>query len=369
MQKRRPFWAPWLVAALVATSLSACASVGTNAPRGEATAYVYPDTGWQRVQPELVGWSAAGLERLRAELATLPTTGMMAVTGGRVFFEYGDLQRISYLASVRKSLLSMLFGIYVERGLIDLDKTLAQLDIDDVQGLTPAEKQARVRDLLSARSGVYHPASNAGDDLASAPPRGSQKPGEYYLYSNWDFNALGTIFEQMTGIDIYDAFAAEIAVPIGMRDWNRAIQTKAGNLTRSRHPAYHFNLSTRDMARVGYLMLRDGNWNGKQIVPRAWVRESTRPVTRRTEMNPEPRRQGVFGYGYLWWVFDDPRLPDEYQGAFVGLGAVGQQILVMPSLDLVVVHKTAPGNGSVTHDRFLQLVRAMLEARCGRQHC
>ena len=56
----------------------------------------------------------------------------------------------------------------------------------------------RVEHLLSARSGVYHPASNGGDDLASAPPRGSQAPGAYYLYSNWDFNVAGAIFEQFS---------------------------------------------------------------------------------------------------------------------------------------------------------------------------
>ena len=361
MLRVRRFAFTLLVVALATTGLPACATVGGG--QRDVAAHVYPDTAWQRVSPETVGWSSAPLDSLRQVLATMPTTGMMAIVGGQVFFEYGDLQRISYLASVRKSILSMLYGIYVERGKVDLDKTLAELGIDDIQGLTAAEEQARVRDLLAARSGVYHPASNAGDDLASAPPRESQKPGTYYLYSNWDFNALGTIFEQMTGVDIYDAFGAEIALPTGMQDWNRALQQKSGNLTVSRHPAYHFNLSTRDMARIGYLMLREGNWRGRQIVPREWVRESTRAFTRRTEMNPERHRSGAFGYGYLWWVFDDPRLSRDYAGAYAGLGAVGQQILVMPKLDLVIVHKTAPGNGSVSHARFLELTAAILATR------
>ena len=350
---------PLLIAVVLASCASAPAQYDTRAA-------VYPDTAWQQIdRPETVGWSSARLEQLRAKLATLPTTGMMAIVGGRVLFEYGDVEKISYLASVRKSLLSMLIGIYQERGKIDLNKTLAELGIDDVQGLTPDEKQATVRDLLTARSGVYHPASNAGDDLASAPPRGSQKPGTYYLYSNWDFNALGTAFERMTGVNIYDAFEQDIARPIGMQDWDRSIHRKSGNLTRSQHPAYHFNLSTRDMARVGYLMLREGNWKDKQVVPRAWVQESTRAFTPRLQMNPDRHRQGVFGYGYLWWVFDNPTLTSEYEGAYVGLGAVGQQILVMPRLDLVVVHKTDPaGRRSVSHGQFLELVTLLLQARC-----
>jgi CubicO group peptidase (beta-lactamase class C family) len=115
--------------------------------------------------------------------------------------------------------------------------------------LSPQEKQATVRHLLMARSGIYHPASNSGDDLASAPPRGSQAPGSYYLYSNWDFNALGTVFEQETGRNIYDALESDLARPIGMQDWRRELQVRSGDTTRSVHRAYHMILSTRDMAR------------------------------------------------------------------------------------------------------------------------
>ncbi len=150
-----------------------------------------------------------------------------------------------------------------------------------------------------------------------------------------------------------------------MRDFDRASHRKSGDTTRSVHRAYHMNLSTRDMARIGYLMLREGNWAGTQIVPGPWVAESTRPITRRAEMNPERRRDGPFGYGYLWWVFDDPALPEVYERAFTGLGAVGQQILVMPRLDLVVAHKTRPGRGrGVSHDRFLEVVALLVRAHC-----
>jgi len=280
--------------------------------------------------------------------------------------DYGDLQAISYLASVRKSVLSMLYGIYVERGAIDLDQTLEQLGIDDHGGLSAEERRATVRHLLSARSGIYHAASNAGDDLASAPPRGSQRPGGYYLYNNWDFNALGTIFEQRTGKGIYDAVGEHLAGPLGMQDWNRALQRKSGDSARSKHLAYHINLSTRDMARIGYLMLRGGSWAGTQVVPRAWVTQSTGAITRVHEMNPPRRREGPFGYGYLWWVFDRPDLGPAYQGAFTGLGAVGQHILIMPARDLVVAHKTRPGGGrSVSHSQFLEVVGLLVAAHCG----
>ncbi len=328
---------------------------------------IHPAAEWTALgRAECAGFSTNGLQAVRDHLATLHTTGFMAIVGGRVLMEYGDVSIVSYLASVRKSILSMLYGIYVDRGAIDLDDTLADLGIDDIGGLTAEEKQATIRDLLRARSGVYHEASNGGDDLASAPPRGSQRPGAYYLYSNWDFNALGTIFEQETGRDIYDALEELLVRPLGMRDFDRSTHRRTGDASRSVHLAYHMNLSTRDMARVGYLMLREGRWHDRQIVPREWVQESTRLHTPRAQMNPERHRNGVFGYGYLWWIFDREDMPAALRGAYTGLGAVGQQILVMPALDLVVVHKTQPGEGrSVSHNQFLEVVRLLVRAHCG----
>ena len=363
--RTRAFVLPVLLLGLLALG---CAQTSTNVPSTAArSAFVYPDTAWASVaSPEAAGWSSEGLERVRQKLSTMHTTGFMAVVGGRVLMQYGDVERVSYLASVRKSVLSMLYGIYRERGKVDMSKTLEQMGIDDIGGLTKEEKQATVRDLIRARSGVYHEASNSGDDLASAPPRGSQKPGAYYLYSNWDFNALGTIFELQTGVNIFDAVERDIAKPLGFRDFNRAAHNKSGDLTKSMHPAYHMNFSTRDMARIGYLMLREGNWKGQQLVPRAWVKESTSLQTPRAEMNPDRHRRGAFGYGYLWWVFDNPELPAVYRGAYTGLGAVGQQILVMPALDLTVAHKTQPGDGrSVSHGQFLEVMALLVQAHCG----
>jgi CubicO group peptidase (beta-lactamase class C family) len=124
-------------------------------------------------------------------------------------------------------------------------------------------------------------------------------------------------------------------------------------------------LSTRDMARIGYLMLRQGNWAGKQVVPRDWVRESTSAITAVGQMNPATRRSGPFGYGYLWWVWDGAQETGPYAGAFTGLGAVGQHITVLPALDLVVAHKTRPGGASVSHGQFLEVLELLIQAHCG----
>jgi len=353
----------------LAAAVAAC-STSSPTPRAEpaAASIVYPGADWERVaNPAAAGWSQAGLDSVRTALSKMATTAMIVTEHGRVVFEYGDLTRQSYLASVRKSVLSMLYGIEISRGRVDTSKTLAQLGVDDIGGLLPSEKEATVQDLLSARSGVYHAASNPGDNLADAPPRGSQTHGTYTLYSNWDFNAVGAIFEQQTGRNIYDAVEAEIARPIGMQDWQRNLQHKSGDTTASKFKAYHMWFSTRDMARIGYLMLRGGAWNGRQIVPADWVKKSTSAITPVSQMHPSSSRRGRFGYGYLWWPFDGDWNTGPYEGAYSGIGALGQYITVIPKLDIVVAHKTEPRAGSpgVQHPQFWALLDRVIAARTG----
>jgi CubicO group peptidase (beta-lactamase class C family) len=326
---------------------------------------IYPGKTWEQIAPESVGFASTGLSAARARLAATGSMGLVVVVGGRVMFEHGDIDTVSYVASVRKSILSMLYGIHVQRGEIDLDATLANLGIDDREGLTDAERQARVRDLLTARSGVFHPASNEGDDLSRAPARGSQRPGTYFLYNNWDFNALGTIFEKSTRESIFDAFQQDIATQIGLEDFRREGHRRTGDSTESIHLAYHFRLSVRDMARLGYLMLRNGKWDEREVIPAAWVRESTRAITPVNAMNPVERRNGPWGYGYLWWVWDGANTPAAYRGAYMAGGAGGQYIAILPALDMVVAHKAVAERGDVSVGRFLSILDLIVTAKTG----
>ncbi len=326
---------------LVVLLLGAASAAPAQVARQSAA---YPGEEWEYVRRdalEAYGWSASGLRGAWEFIRdSSNTTGLIVVDRGRVVFEFGDVAELSYLASVRKSVLAILYGKYVEGGAIDLEQTLEELGVDDVGGLLDIEKQARILDLITARSGVYHPASNAGDNLADAPERGSQQPGTYMLYSNWDFNAAGAMFEQQAGIDIYDALEEQLAIPLGFQDWDRSAQRKSGDLSISRNPAYHMWISTRDMARIGYLMLREGRWGGEQVVSRDWVRRISSVVTPLEEMNPIGRRDRYFGYGYMWWVFDGPKAVGPFEGAYTARGAVGQWITVLPAVDLVIAHKT-----------------------------
>ncbi len=325
----------------------------------------YPGATWERItDPKSVGYSRDAFEALHDYVDSINTSAVMAVVGGRVLFEHGSADSLSYLASVRKSILAMLYGNYVEDGTIDLELTLEEMGMDDVGGLLPIEKRARVFDLITARSGIYHEASNPGDNLDDAPPRGSQEPGTYYLYSNWDFNAAGAVFEQLTGRNIYDALQTDMAEPLGFQDWDRSIHRKTGDTSRSRNLAYHMTLSTRDMARIGYLMLWDGVWDGLQVLPEGWAEEITSVVTPSEEMNPEGLRGGEFGYGYMWWVWDGPAVPEGFEGAYSGRGAYGQFITVLPELGLVVAHKTVPQAQTPWRD-YMGILTRIVDAHCG----
>jgi len=132
---------------------------------------------------------------------------------------------------------------------IDLDNTMAQLNIDDnPPSLSDEEKQATVRMLLEPRSGVYHPALYETRAMtAKRPARFSHALGTFWYYNNWDFNVLGAIYEKATGRSIYQAFANEIARPIGMQDYDPMAQHYVLGAA-SIHPAYTFRMSARDLA-------------------------------------------------------------------------------------------------------------------------
>jgi len=336
---------------------------------GQATTdVVYPGEHWEYVSRQdlgAYGWDAAKLRSVYDFIRdSANTTGLVVVDRGRVVFTYGDVQELSYLASCRKSILAMLYGYWVKDGTIDLQETIGELGMDDVGGLLPIEKRARILDLITARSGVYHPASNSGDDLASAPPRGSQEPGTYQLYSNWDFNAAGAAFERLTGRDIYDELQAQLAIPLQFEDWDRSAQHKSGNLNVSVNPAYHIWLSTRDMARIGYLMLHDGTWNGRQVIDADWARRIHSVVTPVSEMHPVQRQSGYFGYGYMWWVWDGPKATGPFEGAYTARGAIGQWITVLPAVDLVIAHKTNSVYGRTTSwESWQRMIELLFDAK------
>ena len=327
----------------------------------------YPDGDWQYIENvEQWGWDKSQLSDLRDFLRdSAKTTALLVIHHGKVLFEYGNIKENSYMASCCKSILAMLYGPFVENGIINLDQTIEELGLDDVGGLLPIEKKATLRNLLTARSGVYHPASNEGDQSDMAPARGTIKPGDYFLYNNWDFNAAGFILEKKSKKNIYDLIDSIFAKPLMMQDWDRNIQRKYGDTTRSIYPAYHMWFSTRDMARLGYLMLCNGNWSGKHILTPRWVKLITTPVTSYREALKYKTNYFKFSYGYLWWIWDITAENKMYRNGYTATGAFGQFITVLPKLDLVIAHKTNYDRyrANTPTDLYLRILDRLVKAK------
>lgn len=337
-------------------SFFSCSS--SDAPSPDT--FVFPDEEWEDVEnPETVGWSAEGLEIVSSALDTMDTATMMIIQHGKVIKSWGDLDKKYRCHSIRKSFLSALYGIQVEEGTINMDATMADLNINDHDPLSETEKQATVRMLLKARSGIYHPALYETAAMAAKrPDRGSHEPDTFWYYNNWDFNALGTIYEQETGENIHESFYNRIAQPIGMKDYvpedGEHYSGKA-----SRHDAYPFEMSTRDMARFGLLFLNNGEWNGQQIVSKDWVEESTTAWSDSGDNG---------GYGYLWWISVDgqhfPGVEGVPEGTYTGRGHRGHVLAVIPKYDLVVIHRvdTFKSGTLVPYGDFGKVLMLILDA-------
>lgn len=291
-------------------------------------------------------WSREQLDAALRFADSLDTSALVVLHKGQTIVDWGDTDARYNGQSMRKSLLSALYGIAVARGQIDLDATLADLGIDDTGGLTPQEKTARVRDLLMSRSGVYHSALYEVDsNKKMRPARGSKKRGEFFYYNNWDFNVLGTIYERATKSTIGAAFERELAKPLGMQDFRAddVVYLTKDSLSEkmlhsdSNHRAYVFMISARDLARFGQLYLNHGVWNGRQILSRDWIARtfSGRPALGDTE------------YGFLWWIYPNAQMLKDAglppATVYAARGYRGHRLYVIPSLDVVIVHRVATG--------------------------
>jgi 3-mercaptopyruvate sulfurtransferase SseA/CubicO group peptidase (beta-lactamase class C family) len=292
--------------------------------------------------PEDAGFSSAKLEAAREFADGIRSGAVVAVFRGRVIAAFGAVDRNFMAHSVRKSLGGALYGIAASEGALNLDATLADLGVDDVPPLTEGEKKTRVRDLLAARSGVYHGAAYApADQDEQRPARGSHPPGTFWYYNNWDFNAAETIYRQATGQDVFAAFAARVAGPVGMQDYSPAMGFLAYEPSVSRMPAHTLRISARDLARFGQLYLQEGAWGGRQVVPREWVRESLRVHSDLGKGD---------GYGLLWWTFAPGSLGDRYptlnrETIYMARGTGGQALALVPGIDMVLVHRGDTDNG------------------------
>ena len=365
---------------------------------GEAD--TFPAEKWQPTDVSELGWNVDKLTAARALFESLESAAVMVVHRGNRVAEWGDTAQKFTAQSLRKSLINSLVGITIEEGHLRLDETLEELDINDTKpALTDSERNATVEDLLLSRSGIYHPAlyevggwkrlREVIHEDKQGRNDGTYDAGNYWVYNNWDFNAVGTILERASGENIGLMFNDRIASRVKMQDFEPsdvAYTTKESRAeiflgNWSEHRAYVFDISTRDLARYGLLYLNCGVWESESIVPETWVLKSIEGVDTSEGRLPDYRDTGFGDYGYLWQVDHEGSRRYKYLDArepfYMATGNRGHVLLVMPYLDLVIAHQVATvggigfeaqkkraeeGSSTVDHKSIQRLVAAIIAA-------
>lgn len=236
------------------------------------------------------------------------------------------------MSSSTKSVVALLVGIALDRGALKSLDTPAFDFFPEYADLRSPERDAiTLRDLLTMRAGlrwIYHPylsfwrQINAAPDpyrLILAQPV-TATPGTVFRYNNGSVELMGAIIQRAMHRPL-DEFAKEALFdPLGITDW------EWGRMANGDPGAsWGLRLRLRDFAKIGQLVLSHGRWHGRQIVSEERVKDMTAPrVT---------RREGA--YGYYWWL-DSMTIAGRQIDLIEALGWGGQNLYVVPSLDLIV---------------------------------
>ena len=344
-------------ALLAALATAGCGSDGPSAPveqlGADAESY-WPDASWRTARPAAVSVDEAAINGLLSRLSSGslgPEHSLVIVRKGYViadrYFAGWTADSIHTEQSVTKSVTSLITGIAIARGeLRGVDQPLVELlgKYAPIANLDERKRALTVRDLLTMRTGLdWNEDVYAGSPLERLnnlqtdwirfvidwPMR--EQPGTRWQYNSGGVIALGGAIGVASNMNTAEYARTHLLRPIGITTdkWYRGFPDLLP------HTGGGLLLTTRDLARVGYLVLRNGKWNATQVVPQAWLRESTRPL-----VAPTYRLGGrTSSYGYLWWLYTlDGGTPDASTTDLViaASGAMGQWLFVVPRYDLVV---------------------------------
>jgi CubicO group peptidase (beta-lactamase class C family) len=296
----------------------------------------WPTKDWEVSTPEAQGMDSAALARLVDWVSTYKQDSLLVIRHGKIvadayYAPYAPNIRHD-LRSVTKSFIGTLTAIEVQEGLLDtVDHRIVDLFADmHISNVDDAKKAMTVQNMLDMTSGIawkedaYTPDEPISRMYKSPDPTAfvlsrpmSDPPGARFYYNSGNPYVLSALITKKTGRDALDFARDELFKPLGISSvrWGDADGqgvTDGGS---------YLNLTPHDMAKLGYLYLHQGLWDGQQIVPSPWVD--------RVRQGPVTATDG-FHYANLWWS-----LPDK--DAFMALGRHSQIVLVQPKLDVVAV--------------------------------
>jgi CubicO group peptidase (beta-lactamase class C family) len=296
----------------------------------------WPTKDWEASTPEAQGMDSAALAQLVDRVGAYKQDSLLVIRHGKIVADayYAPFApNIRHdLRSVTKSFIGTLTAIEVKEGLLDgVDHPIVDLFADKhISNVDDAKRAMTVQNMLDMTSGIewkeraYTPdepiirmykSPDPTEFVLSQPM--SDPPGAPFYYNGGNPYVLSALITKKAGRDGLDFARDELFKPLGISsvrwgdpDGQGVTDGESG-----------LNLTPHDMAKLGYLYLHQGSWDGQQIIPSSWVdRVRQGPVT----------ATGGFHYANLWWS-----LPDK--DAFMARGRHSQIILVLPKLDVVAV--------------------------------
>ena len=282
-------------------------------------------------------------------LAKVETTGLLILKDGRLVYEDYRLgndettQSVSW--SVCKSFVSALVGIAIGEGAIGSVEDPVTRYAPELAG--SAYDAVRLKDVLQMSSGArwnedYSDpesdinrfgrmlASGTSFDDFAAGCVGEKPPGIFNRYNTTDTHVLGMVVRNATERSLTDYIREKLWEPLGMEaDGFWIVDTKGAEFAGG-----GLNAVLRDYAKLGLLYLNGGVFDGAQIVPASWVRDSTTPDAPHVMPGVRASADLPWGYGYQWWVPND-------SGAYCAIGIYGQFIYVDPKARVVIAKTSA----------------------------
>jgi CubicO group peptidase (beta-lactamase class C family) len=306
----------------------------------------WPTSGWRTSTPEMQGMDSAELMIADEFIENrLPDAfSLLVIKNGYLVFEkyysWGSPEKYAVVHSVTKSVTSALIGIALDKGYLkSVDQKLTEFFPEYItDDLDPRKKKISLRHLLTMSAGFrwndrgpvmrnWYTSSNWAKFTIQLPQE--KNPGDVFDYNSSTSHLLSIILSKSAKTSTLDFAKRNFFEPLGIQSayWH---QDPQGYYIGG----FGLGLSARDLAKIGFLYLNNGYWNGQSIVSEYWVKEST---AQQIQAFRHPI-YGAFGYGYQWWV-------KKVDGcsSFRAWGRRGQFIVVVPELDLViaVTSKTA----------------------------
>jgi CubicO group peptidase (beta-lactamase class C family) len=366
--------------------LGGCAATATHST---GAGYFPPAGEWARKSPAELGMDPAALaaavqfaqahETTRApdfsdqeatfgsRLGSMPSkrarTNGLVIYKGYVVAEFGDTQFVDPTYSVAKSMLATVAGVAVRDGRIALDEPVA-MRVQDGGYASPRNAQVTWKQHLQQETEwegslwgknadfIGKEAFGAGE----RKPRALQAPGSFYEYNDVRINRFALSLLRVFDGAVPDVFQQQVMDPIGASNswkwvpYHNSYVELNGKQLASVSGGTRWGggmwINSWDMARFGYLWLRGGTWNGREILPASYVKQALSPSAH----GPD--------YGYLWWLNTKGKnLPGLPASAFAALGAGSNTILVSPEHDLVIVWRWHAGNVAEFATRVIASIR------------